>query len=242
MGLFGGGGFSLGGVSLGGGFLNGTGTYGDLMNAGNGISGGGGWTDLIPGVGDANAINRANEANVALNEKQMRFQERMSNTAYQRAMLDMKKAGLNPMLAFQQGGASVPNGASANIQAASKTGLANTALSAFTGIQNSRNQTAQTNANIAQAESTIKLQDTQSAKNMADTQRQIVDTQREKSRLPREQLNEKLYNRGTNILERVLETSANGAKQLEKVITPGWKNHENSEWDFKNNKIVPRKH
>lgn len=47
------------------------------------------------------------------------WQEHMSSTAYQRAVEDMKKAGLNPILAFANGGASTPGGSAGTISGAS---------------------------------------------------------------------------------------------------------------------------
>lgn len=66
---------------------------------------------VLGGVGSAIGGIFQNAANRNMAREQMRFQERMSSTAYQRAVVDMRKAGLNPMLAYMQGGASSPGGA-----------------------------------------------------------------------------------------------------------------------------------
>lgn len=66
---------------------------------------------LVGGIGSLVGGERANRQRMAAAREQMRFQERMSSTAYQRAVEDMRKAGINPILAYQQGGASSPGGA-----------------------------------------------------------------------------------------------------------------------------------
>lgn len=74
------------------------------------------WTDIgdFFGIGSARRVRDFNEHEA---QKNRDFQERMSNTAYQRAKLDMEKAGLNPILAFRQGGSSTPSGSSAQSNA-----------------------------------------------------------------------------------------------------------------------------
>jgi len=73
---------------------------------------------LVSGLGSFLGQQSANQANRDIAQMQQSFQESMSNTSYQRAVADMQAAGLNPMLAYSQGGASTPTGATAQMQSA----------------------------------------------------------------------------------------------------------------------------
>lgn len=71
--------------------------------------------DIIGAHSANKAQKRANKTNIALQRENQTWEERMSSTSYQRGTQDMLAAGLNPMLAYSQGGASTPNSAAATV-------------------------------------------------------------------------------------------------------------------------------
>lgn len=115
----------------------------------------GGGMDLLGGILGGSAQKKANKTNIELQRRQQEWEERMSNTAWQRGTQDMLAAGMNPMLAFSQGGASTPSVSAATVQpvdaiakgvtsAGSKAAQAITLQQAMANIELTKANTAKT--------------------------------------------------------------------------------------------------
>lgn len=117
----------------------------------------------IAGFLGAQSTNSANREIAAENTA---FQERMSNTAYQRQVKDLEAAGLNPMLAYiKGGGASTPTGTVLPMQNAVATGVASAESAARTA--RIPHEIGQIGANTALSRAQMWLTQSQEALNFA---------------------------------------------------------------------------
>ena len=113
------------------------------------------------GQQDTNAQNRQ------LAAENTAFQERMSNTAYQRQVKDLEASGLNPMLAYVKGGgASTPSGTVMPMQNAAAAGVSSAYQGASTRESQARTATelyrpAQVSAQTREIESKIPINEEQ---------------------------------------------------------------------------------
>ena len=107
---------------------------------------------LIGGIGSAYGAKKQQQASVQMAREQMAFQERMSNTAYQRAAKDLEAAGLNRILALGSP-ASSPGGAMGTAQNILGAGTAS-AISAAQASAGIRAATATARKTAAEAHRT----------------------------------------------------------------------------------------
>ncbi|WNK13062.1 MAG: DNA pilot protein [Microvirus sp.] len=138
------------------------------------MAAGGSWWDAIPVVGGlvnaftgAQSQRETNQAMQGMSADQNVFQERMSNTAHQREVADLKKAGLNPLLSANAG-ASTPSGsAPPSLQNPVPPDVASKALDAFTTSAQSRAMLNKMSADTAISQQTPALMEKQGEAQMA---------------------------------------------------------------------------
>lgn len=166
---------------------------------------------LISGTLSMIGGGMSNAANMDMVKQQEKFQERMSNTAYQRATADMKMAGLNPMLAYMQGSATSPSGAIAKIDDIISPAVSS-AMGAMRVKQELKNMkateaTERQNAAVANA----KAYQVQHEIDLTDaTRRNIdVDTRTKLAGLPRAENTGDFWRKGRTLLDALNERGGN---------------------------------
>lgn len=165
---------------------------GSLLGGPMGSTIGGGIGSALDGMLGRSDATAANAATAASAQKQMDFQERMSSTSYQRGVKDMEAAGLNPMLAYSQGGANAPGGAA--YTAIPRASVSATSATSGAGVAGSVTTMAAQQANIEQTKAaTEKIKSETMAQSLNSA---VLSAQLEKTLSERENIDKEVFNKG----------------------------------------------
>lgn len=110
-------------------------------------------------VGGFLSGERSNRDRVAAANAQRRWEERMSNTAVQRRVADLKAAGLNPMLGYQSQ-ASTPQTQAAQVENPTDAAVRGFSAKSLAALQASQIEATQAQATLARAQAAKALAET----------------------------------------------------------------------------------